>query len=376
MKISIPKIPGEHFFVKNELEIPNIVIIFPVTRENRNSITTWSEVLRLATTSMALWLIVVDKTETGSAEKFFQANFNPQGANLAVMRRSIQESHYESLGEIELDKNLWVMQVHDDDEWRGQLELPKSVDSRSIYFSRFIVKSSGGRLIEEDGFTTPARILFSLLPTFLWNSFRKMVQDQGFHVAGSLDSTLNQMALLTCNFVFVENFTYYYDNRNWEDSRSSRKHLTKLSLSDGWAHWASPEIAVLNRLIDNLASLTYAQTFASNENIRLAYIQLMQKLQPSLKHKLWLKSIIFFLKICCLVIPKRIPKSANTSLQVWCQSKLEKFVFLKKTWDIHNLFDLVALIETLRTEGYFPLLHARFSFWINSLVNIESTRSS
>ena len=92
MKISIPKIPGEHFFVKNELEIPNIVIIFPVTRENRNSITTWSEVLRLATTSMALWLIVVDKTETGSAEKFFQANFNPQGANLAVMRRSIQET--------------------------------------------------------------------------------------------------------------------------------------------------------------------------------------------------------------------------------------------------------------------------------------------
>ena len=326
--------------------------------------------MTLVDESAVTHLVVIDKTKGSTATDYFMENFHSAGKNLIVLPRSISESHYQTLGEIQLDKNLWVMQLHDDDDWVGKLGLPNEVDEKTIYFPKFFIKNRAGDTTEQIDSSVPAKINFCLVPSVLWNRFTLMVRDQNFHVAGSLDSTLNQMANLSSNFVPAFNFTYYYDNHNWEGGRISNIRLTQLANDDGWGSWSSVEIALFNRLVDNLASLNYVRDLSPSTALDQTYTRLMAQFLPSFKRRLFVNTVLPIIRIADALL--RVP-GASKMVTKWrdnLQSIVERIGFMRKSWAVKNLKDVDRLVVELMSSGKFPILESRFVFWRTNITRL------
>ena len=232
------KTEGENFLLENTSKEPAIVLIFPITRDEESSLAKWESAISLVNDSKIDSFVVIDKTRKGTATKYFMENFNLEDKDLFILPRKIEESHYESLGAIEVGDNFWVMQLHDDDDWSGSVALPEVINPNAAYYSKFFIKNHLKKNSEEIDFLTPGRINFILVPSHIWNQFALFIQNQNYHVAGSLDATLNQMVQLCCEFLPIPNFSYYYNNHNWESRKSSKNSLNKLAKYDGWEAWA------------------------------------------------------------------------------------------------------------------------------------------
>ena len=296
MKTIYVKGKDEKFFVQNISGNPAIVLIFPITRDGPGSLSKWESAMSFFNKSKIDTFIVIDKTNKGAATEYFIENFTYEDKNLYVLPRSINESHYETLGQITLDDNFWIMQLHDDDSWNGFITLPEVINLEASYFSNFFIVGKSKEIVEELGFTTPGRVNFTLVPSQTLNLFSKFIEDQNYHVAGSLDSTLNQMVQMSCKLLPISDFSYYYDNHNWETRKSSKRSLTKLAANDGWNNWVSIDIALFGRLLDNLASLYYVKDLVTQLKIKIVYRALMGQFKPRLRRRILLNFEIFVLR--------------------------------------------------------------------------------
>ena len=362
--------------MQNISRTPQIVLIFPITRNEDNSRSRWGSVIELVDNSKVNSLIVIDKTSGNAATKYFLEYFDSVTKNLYVLPRNINESHYETLGEIKLGDNLWVMQLHDDDEWSGYLELPHEIEPSSAYYSNFLMKNKSGKLLEVLDFSTPARINFTLLPSYIWNQFTLMIKDQGFHVAASLDGTLNQMARLACTFIPIRNFSYFYDNHNWEGQKSSKQSLKKLAKNAGWGNWASVDIALFNRQLDNLCSLHYVKGIVEMREIEMTYSKLMNQFKLSFKRQIFGNLTTIILRVLRLLSKLMPISNVQSSAKEAIDSRLTRENFISFASDINDLNDVIDLINKLIEEKRFQNLNNRFIFWNKTLIrlNIRGSR--
>lgn len=371
MKEIRSKKESETLLIQNTSGGSKIVLVMPITRNNEKSKSQWASVISFMSDSEIEFLIVIDKTIDGSATNYFMHNFNLPKRNLYILPRSINESHYESLGSIQLEDNLWVMQLHDDDRWEGRVALPNLIDRNGAYYSQFYVKTQSREYLEEKDFLRPARINFVLVPSRIWNQFALFVQNQKFHVAGSLDSTLNQMVQLTCNFSPLTGFAYYYDNHNWSGRAASKRSLKRLTVGDGWGSWATTDIALLGRLLDNLSSLIYVDGIAKPENISEAYIKLMKQFKPRLRRRTVIRFEILALHAMS-IISQPLPGSIRgISFMDNLESRLSRSRFIKDSWSIKQLADIIELISILQRKKQFGKLQNRFHFWNINLIRLQ-----
>ena len=117
MKAICLKDKDQPLFLQNVSGSPEVVLISPITRYDSSSDSKWRAVLEILEKSEVATLVVIDKTEEGRATDFFMNNFEYSDKQLFVLPRSIQDTLFDSVGEIMLDKNMWIMQLHDDDNW-------------------------------------------------------------------------------------------------------------------------------------------------------------------------------------------------------------------------------------------------------------------
>jgi len=371
MKIIIEKNYANNFFVENNSKEPKIVLIFPVTRNDYNSQFKWQSVIELVDESEIDSLIVIDKTSDSSATKYFLKNFDSASKNLYALPRSINELQFETLGEIKLDDNLWVMQLHDDDEWSGYLKLPEEVTHSGAYYSSFFIKNKSGKITKEESFSKPTRVQFVLIPSYVWNQFTLMIKDQGFYVASSLDGTLNQMAHLACAFIPIENFSYLYNNRNWEGQKSCRRSLIEVAKNAGWGHWASVDIALFNRLLDNLSSLVYVQGIAESKNIEATFLELISQFKPSIKRRVYGVVVLAALRVLKILSKFVLTRALRTRLEYRINSRLSREIFMNSTKKIEDLTELNTFIKKLIDKKMFKILESRFIFWSNAISNLD-----
>lgn len=365
-----PKKEGEDFFLWNTENQPEIVLIMPITRSQASSHKTWQSAINFVRDSKIKSFIVVDKTPDASASRYFMNNFDLSDRDLYILPRSINESHYESLGSIKLDHNLWVMQLHDDDTWNGRIILPNSIEPKTAFFSKFFVKSDSKKYLEKLDFKTPGRANFILIPSNTWNQFVLLIHDQKFHVAGSLDAVLNQMVHLTCKLIPISGFCYYYDNHNWANKVSSRRSLKKLSKKDGWGSWVSVDVALLNRLLDNLSSLWYVEESAHLHETKVIFKSLMQQFRPSLRRRILIRSEISALELSAM-LSFLFPIPVNgIRLRKYFESKLTQAKFIRESWEVKSISDTIRLVEELENMNQFRVLQDRFNFWKMALANL------
>lgn len=372
MKKICDKLKDQTIFLENCTGKPEIVLIFPITRDVEKSSDKWMTVLAFFASSEISTLLVIDKTEQRSATDFFMNHFEIENKRLFVLPRSIKDTLFDTVGEIVLDKNMWIIQLHDDDYWSGEITLPDSVKASTVYFSDFYLYSDTKGSIQIGDFSMPNRIVFSLVPAMLWNRFALLVQDQKYHVAGSFDFTLNKMAQLACKFDYQPGFKYYWKDDNWDTSKNAIAHLTRLAESDGWKEWSSPEIANFNRLIDSLTSLKYVKNLLNPAEIDKEIRHLIKELSPSyrkrLKYGLYIPVIYAIVEVQKLIF-RNEREIDPRSLRLHKQLSLYRLIV--KTWHMQSIENIIDLIIYIESQDSFKKLHFRFQYWKKTLAELN-----
>jgi hypothetical protein len=362
---------GETLQLKNFSGGVEIVLIFPVTRDEPNSPKKWQAILDFVQESEISSLVLIDKTQKSSASRFFLSHFETEDKQLIVLPRSIKDTLFDTVGELVLEESMWIFQLHDDDQWSGKVSLPQTAKPDVVYFFDFYLNSQSNKVQIKD-FSMPNRIVFSLVPTKIWNRFSKVVQDQKHHVAGSFDFTLNMMAHLVCKFEYQPGFQYYWKDDNWDTSKNAVAHLTRLAESDGWEDWSSPEISILNRSIDSIASLNYVNDILNPMEISKEAERLIEDFSPS--HRKRLKYGIFILTLTIIINARCIFFKSIRMIDQKSQ-KLSKqlafYRFISGTWNIKTIDHVIDTIVSIESRGGFEKLQDRFQFWKKSISGIR-----
>ena len=371
MKEIYLKRDNQTLFLENKSGDPEIVLISPITRSSEGSREKWKTVLDFFGESEINTLLVIDKTASGAATDYFMCNFEFKNKQLFVLPRTIQDTLFDSVGEIVLDNNMWIFQLHDDDKWNGKITLPEMPNHETVYYSDFYLFSESRGFTKFLDFSMPNRIVFSLVPSILWNRFSRLIQDQNYHVPGSFDFTYNLMARLSCKFEYKSGFTYEWKDDNWNSTKNSKNHLIGLAQRDGWKDWSSPEIANFNRSVDSLIALNYIDDFLSKDAINTEVLRSLTTFQPSkgkrVKYPL-VTLLLIIRNIFQIGFFALLGKESGDSI---LQKELSLHRFILKTWNIRTIDDLINRISELEGMNNFEVLQMRFTFWRLALNQLE-----
>jgi hypothetical protein len=361
-------------FVLNSQKKRGLVILVPITRIGAEAAEKWQDIVVTVNLSEVQTLVIIDKTPNQEASKYFKSISDNLSAELLILVRPIAEQYFDSMKYIKLDEQLWILQLHDDDAWEGKLKIPDQFDDQRIFLSSFVSVNKHRAIAITNTQSFPQRIIFSCLPAQIWNKFVNFIEHQGGHTAGSADSTLALIAYASSEFHLNKDFTYFYSTGNWDNRKFAQKHLTKLSLDDGWESLSSPRIAVMNRSIDNIAGLLFFR-----ENIRR---DIFEKTLESQIHSFRisrLKRVVF--KFFVYVFGYLILPILNVLFTITLGSLSGKnhAVYVRAS-GIQNQFKLVLILDEIRDiqsllnfiqndlrNLNFPKLSERFDFWVSQI---------
>ena len=356
----------ESIVIPNPLHVPNLVILFPITRTGPEALEHWHRLISTINISVIHALVVIDKTENGSAKEFFLKLREGINAQLFILTRSANEPIFDSQKYIVLDELLWIQQLHDDDLWEGTIEIPADAEPSDLFLVDFYVNGSGTWLRVDESNMPPARVVFSLTPSIIWNRFGEFIFAQGGHVAGSVDSTLATVAHLGCRLRSLPNFRYLYSEYHWSKRKDASTHLKKLSSADGWGHFASAEVAVLNRTFDNLSALAFFEKLLPNSDLKKVKTELIDSFRPSLRKRYFVLVAYFFTAYCSFPILSLAFK-LGYKMVLPTHNRLKEYLklnrLLQASWKLKDLSQLLDFIESEMVDESTLSLSKRFNFW-------------
>lgn len=358
----------ENLFLKipNPSGLPNLVILFPVTRVGLNAEERWRALVSTINASQVSALIVIDKTGKGEAKAYFNARARDLNTTLYVIERDPLEPIFDSQKYVLLDEMLWIQQLHDDDTWDGFLGLPSSVGKSDLFLVQFYMSTASSVTQMNNEKAPPARVIFSAIPAHVWNRFSAFICAQGGHVAGSMDSTLSTVALIICDLKSLPNFNYFYSSHHWSRRSEADSHLKNLSFTDGWGELSSPEVAILNRLYDNLSALNFFSGLIPKRKIIEAQNVLLSSYQPRFLKRLqfifsFALANYFFVPLFKAIAWMGIRSLGSTVRHYEESARRNRLVI--KSIKADSLPKILDFIKTNLSGKAMPKLAARFDFW-------------
>jgi hypothetical protein len=347
----------------NTFQKPGVVLIFPITRVPVRGIeASWQNFVELIQRSALHAVVIIDKTPHYVATDYFLGQDLEMKCPGYILQRDVLEGMYDSQRVIELDSNLWITQVHDDDDWSGAIALPSLATQDTVYIPTI---SDGNQCYElAESIRIPAHTLFSLVPQRLWNSFTAYITAQGGHIAPSADSSLSLVSQAYFKHERLMLFSYKYSARHWEARQRIRRKLIKLSHSDGWGAISGVSAAVLASHMDQICFMMF---MAKRDGSALKPDQLatlVKKVTSS--KKLRILSLIQWGSTNDLT-KEKIP-IANPSLGVLRIRGLDPYIlkiwFELKLSKVHDLQSLIQLLKWIRILDLSVSLNVRIDFWL------------
>ena len=372
-----PKVNGqEGSFLKipNPSGQPNLVILFPVTRVGSEAEKRWCALISTIKTSQVSALLVIDKTGNGEAKEYFNARAGELNTRLYIIERDPLEPIFDSQKYVLLDEMLWIQQLHDDDTWDGVLCVPSDAEKADLFLVQFHMDASHSFTQINDEKAPPARVIFSAIPAHVWNRFSAFMCAQGGHVAGSMDSTLSTVALIICNLKTLPNFNYFYSTHHWSRRSEADSHLKSLTFIDGWNELSSTEIAIVNRLYDNLSALNFFSDLIPHRKIVEVQDLLLSSHHPRLLRRLQIKfsfaSANYFLVPLIKVMTWMGIRSLSPVKRYFEESTKRNRLLIKSV-EADSLPKILDFIETNLSGQVMPKLAARFNFWHREISALE-----
>ena len=349
-------------FIKSIDEKKNIVILFPMTREMDKNLRRWQEIISTVNKSKVAALVLIDKTPFRQATNYFVEKEKEILSDIYIIQRPRTEPIHDSQSRVRLDDNLWIIQLHDDDEWDGVLEVPIGTIEHSIIKTNFTVVNNGSKTNIENSNWPDCRSIFSLLPTKVWNRFRDLIIAQGGHVAGSIDSSLNlAVSLINPNLINLD-FRYFYDNRHWQSKRLSKAHLIQLTKEDGWGKFATVDISLVSRVIDGVASLIYFQDMYSELDFENQLKKWIKETKPHTL-RIFLRRIETIILFMLIRIVGIIPGSLTGNLTASLNMSILYRKILLMTWGATEVKNYLSVVKMLMQIDFVSKLRPRFIFW-------------
>lgn len=352
--------------IKNQFLGKNIVILFPMTREKAINHFRWSKLISTVNFSKVTALVLIDKTPSYQATDYFSQREKEILANLVIIQRPRNEPTHDSQSLIKLENGLWIIQIHDDDDWEGYLEIPQGTTENSIVRTDFFLVTGGKSLKATDLNWPDCRSIFSLLPSIVWNRFANLISEQGGHVAGSIDSSLNLAVSLIEPKTSITAFKYFYDNRHWNSKKLSMQHLVRLTREDGWEEFATVEMSLVSRAIDGVVSLIFFSDLYSVKDFRNQIDKWISATKPHILRTYIKKFEILFLVLGINLLKLGTPYKL-TSLKVFCSNSILYRRIIVSAWDAKKIEDYLEVVELLHGLPSLPLLQSRFNFWQREL---------
>ena len=346
-----------------------IVVVAPLTRVNQESEVKWKTILKFANKKTLRSLIIIDKTPNHQASEFLMKYGRESASEVLILQRPSSEPLFDSLRFIKLDSNLWITQVHDDDSWSDDLDTVVCKDQNVIYSPLIYVKSN--KVVEKvtpaNNSKYPQSVLFSFLPSLLWNKFVDFMNDQGGHVAISQDATLQQIARLFKSYSFTDGYSYTYNIDNWVKKRKSMALVKKYSILDGWGSYSGIEIALINRALDKFSATIYFKDMFPGAQVEADLNQLFHEFQLSKKRKLVtffaIKLQTFLLLIACVIEKTSIMKGHGLKLRIRKSQRRDILILFMASGRIQDLFDLLHFVSNLDKMKVNFELKKRVNFW-------------
>lgn len=337
-----------------------MVVLFPMTRSKDNNHHLWEALINTVNKSQVSHLVLIDKTLNFEGAEFFikrKAEILPR---LVIYKRPRREPTHDSQSLITLGENMWILQLHDDDYWEGEIAIPEPLNSNLIYRTNFSIGTKKEYEMINDNSHPTCRTIFSLLPSSVWNTFVQMIREQGGHVAGSIDSSLN-IALRHFSTAFINDFHYFYDNRHWSNRKLSKANLLRLTALDGWGRHATIEVSLVARILDGISGIIF---FNREKDIGLVQSLIQEWIEETKPNPL---RVIYFhakhLLLCCFRENNKAIFFRNSQQFIAILEDKIRIEFILACWRAKRLEDMLQSIECAKKLSASEFLTSRILFW-------------
>jgi hypothetical protein len=341
-----------------------VVVLLPVTRVTAKARANWEKILKILEDSRTPALVVLDKTPNEEASRFFEKHDTLSFTDIYLIRRPPNEPIYDSQKFIRISKRLWIVQLHDDDDWGGALNIPQNATELELFSTEFFFDDNTQNLDWTN--SPPARINFTILPSIVWNRFGQFIVAQGGHVAGSMDSTLDLVSRAICNRRHISQFSYVYSNRHWKKKSRASENLETLAKIDGWSFMSCADIQLMNRAIDGICALEFFSDLIPLSRIDEYRLQQFKKLGLTPKRRILIISRYYatlLLQIFCDSMEKLLQQTFLQKRLIRLNQALLKYYFLLGITKSKNREELAKFVVELRESELIPELESRFFFW-------------
>lgn len=191
-------------------------------RDDRASSRIAAGVHALTASHADIRVCVIDKTVEGFTPT---PGSDTGAANVTVVRAPRDEPFFQSWQRITPAADEYVVQLHDDDEWRGTPTL--SLAQSSAVFPAHVTMAAAESV-------SPMNFLFAAVRGDIWSAFTGFLQ-QFDTPDGTLDQPFCHL-LESCwnGRDWIEDYTYLYDASDWSDESRARAKNDRLSREMGW----------------------------------------------------------------------------------------------------------------------------------------------
>jgi hypothetical protein len=218
-----------------------LMLFMPTRREAPDA---WRAIWQTHQKSRSSVLLVLDKTHSGNATRFFthQVNQNSDAGEVFLIRRPFDEDPMRSMSDLGITNSLFVMQLHDDDEWIGYPVLP----SRPFEYLSFEVRCTRVSCSQEALLDGLVSRFYGAVRGDIWTRFMGHFGRKHWGRNETLDQTFSFLLSALGNSGVVENYEYVYNDHNWSTWERALQNSATSMRSLGWnvrdpwpaVHWS------------------------------------------------------------------------------------------------------------------------------------------
>jgi len=257
----LPDIEKDGVFVRNINKMRTCVLLLPITRTDSKSREKWKNTLELLKSNKEIIVVIIDKTSNLEVSNYCKSHYHDIYNRLYVLCRPRSESIFDSQKYVTLDSNLWITQIHDDDEWLGLPTVPPDAQEFDVFvFNTNKILSSALSEQIVSGKLRTQEIIFGAVPSRIWNGFVGYINTQGSPVAGSLDSTLYLLCDVFGKIKMRDGFSYSWAPNNWRDRSAAIYHLQNSTRIMGWGRYSGVNASLVHRALDQIAAFSFCAT--------------------------------------------------------------------------------------------------------------------
>lgn len=243
--------------------------VVPLMPSRRDSPTAWSAFADLVEELRPQHAVFIDKTVGHEASDFLTPRLSRLDSNVIVLRRPHDEDPFHSIADLRVTKELYVLQLHDDDSWQGVPEVSSNSRNAPVLLSP-IQKGDAANGV---GIDPHLSRFFGAIRGDIWCRFMRHCMSHEPRTSPTIDQTLSFLLAAIGGEAILSNYAYTYDNSNWSTWSAIASNNAVGARSMGWRtqdfeaaiHWSHllDDLEVLTSFRDLLSDMTMAQVLSA-----------------------------------------------------------------------------------------------------------------